>query len=193
MTATIAAHLNLKLWQINFIGAYLNSLTKEDICMRQLEGFIEPGCEDHICKLIHTIYGTMQEAHNWYEKLTNMYDKLGYTTLRADSYIWYKKSEGRYTITDTYTDDVFGTSETNEEIEQRKEEMGKEWEVKDVGETEYFLSMRVQQDLALGTIRLTQRPYWEHVLNQFDLMHITSWNTPLPLGIILDQENITED
>ena len=55
-----------------------------------------------------------------------------------------------------------------------------------MGENEYFLGMRVQQDLKLGTIRLTQRPYWEHVLNQFCLEHITPRNTPLPVGINLD-------
>ena len=31
ITATVAAKFNLKLWRINFVGAYLNSLTKEDI------------------------------------------------------------------------------------------------------------------------------------------------------------------
>ena len=65
--------------------------------------------------------------------------------------------------------------------------MGKEWEIKDVGENEYFLGMRVQQDLDSGTIRLTQRPYWEHVLNRFDLTHVPPRNTPLPMGIMLDQ------
>jgi len=30
MTAAITVKLNLKLWRINFIGAFLNSLTKED-------------------------------------------------------------------------------------------------------------------------------------------------------------------
>jgi hypothetical protein len=48
--------------------------------------------------------------------------------------------------------------------------------------------MRVQQDLALGTIRLTQRPYWEHVINRFDLTSIPPRNTPLPIGINLDHE-----
>ena len=43
MTATTAAKLNLKLWRLDFVGAYLNSLTKEDIYMKQLEGLIEPG------------------------------------------------------------------------------------------------------------------------------------------------------
>ncbi len=31
-----------------------------------------------------------------------------------------------------------------EEKERRQVEMGKEWEIKDVGETEYFLGMRMQ-------------------------------------------------
>ena len=55
-----------------------------------------------------------------------------------------------------------------------------------MGETEYFLGMRVQQDLEEGTVRLTQRPYWEHVINRFGLAEITPRNTPLPSGIVLD-------
>jgi hypothetical protein len=84
MTAAIAAKHDLKLWQIDFVGAYLNSLTKEDIYMKQLDGFIEPGYEDYVTKLIHTIYGTMQGGHNWFETLGNMYNDLGYNTFRAD-------------------------------------------------------------------------------------------------------------
>ena len=84
MTSTIAAKYNLKLWQNDFVGTYLNSLTKEDIYMKQLEGFVKTGLEDHICKLVHTIYRTMQGAHDWYETLKKIYDKLGYTTSCAD-------------------------------------------------------------------------------------------------------------
>jgi len=64
--------------------------------------------------------------------------------------------------------------------------MGNEWEIKDVGNSEYFLGMRVQQDLTLGTIRLTQQPYWEHIINHFDLGHVAPRNVPLPVGIVLD-------
>ena len=186
MTAAIAAKLDLKLWRIDFVGAYLNSLTKEDIYMKQPEGFVEAGFEDYVCKLVHTIYGTMQGAHDWYETLTDTYNELGYITSRADPCVRYKRENGDYTLTDTYTDDVFGASTTDEEIKRRKHEMGKKWEIKDVGESEYFLGMRVQQDLGVGTIRLTQRPYWEHVINRFDLGHIPLRNTPLPVGILLD-------
>ena len=84
ITAAIAAKLNLKLWRINFVGAYLNSLTKEDIYMKQPKGFVEPGYEDHACKLVHMIYGTMQGGHDWLETLRGTYDDLGYITSRAD-------------------------------------------------------------------------------------------------------------
>ena len=81
MTAT---KYNLKLWRIDFVGAYLNSLTKEDMCMKQPEGFVEPGYEDHVAKLVHTIYGTMQGGHDWYETLSTTFNELGYTTSHAD-------------------------------------------------------------------------------------------------------------
>ena len=55
MTAAIAIKFDFKLWQIDFVGAYLNSLMKEDIYMKQPEGFVEPGFEDYVCKLVHTI------------------------------------------------------------------------------------------------------------------------------------------
>ena len=84
MTVAIVAWLNLKLWWINFVDAFLNSLTKEDIYMKQPEGFIELGYKDYICKLIHMIYGTMQGAHNWYKTLNKTYNNLGYTTSCAD-------------------------------------------------------------------------------------------------------------
>jgi hypothetical protein len=186
MTSAIAAHLDLKLWRLDFVGAYLNSTTKEDIYMRQPKGFVELGLEDHVAKLLHTIYGTMQGGHDWYETLCTTYNDLNYVTSRADPCVRIKEEDGNYTITNTYTDDTFGASNDEKEEKRRKDEIGKVWEIKDVGETEYFLGMRVQQDLDAGTVRLTQRPYWEHVIHRFDLEHITPRNTPLPTGITLD-------
>ena len=165
MTVAIAAKLNLKLWCIDFIGAYLDSLAKEDIYMKQLEGFIKPGYKDHVCKLIHTIYGTMQGAHDWYKTLNKTYRDLGYTSSWVDPCVQFKKENGNYTLTNTYTDDVFGVSNSDKEEKKRKDEIGKLWKIKDVGENEFFLGMCVQQDLTSGKIQLTQRPYWELVLN----------------------------
>src|SRR5271168_3983188 len=76
-----------------------------------------------------------------------------------DPCVRFKKENRNYTITNTYTDNVFGALNDDEEAERRKKEIGGVWEIEDVGENEYFLGMRVQQDLELGMIRLTQHPY----------------------------------
>jgi hypothetical protein len=154
MTAAVAAKDNLKLWRIDFVGAYLNSLMKEDIYMKQPEGFVEPGYEDYVAKLVHTIYGTMQGGHDWYETLGTTFDELGYTTSRADPCVRLKEGDRKYTITDTYTDDVFRVSNNDEEIKERKDEISSVWDIKDVGETEYFPGMRVQQNLQSGRYAL---------------------------------------
>ena len=130
----------------------------------------------------------MQGGHDWFETLCDTYDELEYTTSRADPCVRIKKENGNYTITNTYTDDTNGASNSEEEMRRRIDEISKKWEIRDVGDREYFLGMRVQQNLDLGTIRLTQQPYWEHVLHRFSLNHVTPRNTPLPVGIILDSE-----
>ena len=55
--------------------------------MKQPEGFVKSRYEDHVCKLIHTIYGTMQGGHDWFETLSGTYDDLGYSTSQADRFI----------------------------------------------------------------------------------------------------------
>ena len=101
----------------------------------------------------------MQGGNNWFWTLDMTYNKLGYTTSCADPCVQYKKEGKNYKLTDAYTDNVFGASKSSEEMKERKEEIGKVWEVKDVGSTEFFLGMKVQQDLKLGTVWFTQCPY----------------------------------
>src|SRR5271155_6130818 len=51
-----------------------------------------------------------------YETLSKTFNELGYTTSRADPCVRFKDGNGSYTITDTYTDDIFGASRDDEEI-----------------------------------------------------------------------------
>jgi Reverse transcriptase (RNA-dependent DNA polymerase) len=88
--------------------------------MKQPEGFVEPGLEDLVAKLLRSIYGTMQGGHDWFETLSAGLKKLLYITSRADPCVRIKKENGNYTITKTYTDDTFGASNSKEEEEKRK-------------------------------------------------------------------------
>jgi hypothetical protein len=66
LTAAIAAKRDLKLWHIDVVGAYLNSLTKEDVYMKQPEGFTQPGFKIYICKLVFgSPVSGLEKDRNW--------------------------------------------------------------------------------------------------------------------------------
>ena len=109
--------------------------------MKQPEEFVKPGYEDCVAKLVHTIYGIMQGGHHWYKTLSTTFNNLRYTTSYTDPCVQFKEGDGNYTIADTYTDVIFGALNNDEEIRKRKEEIGEVWDIKDVGETGYFLGM----------------------------------------------------
>jgi hypothetical protein len=74
--------------------------------MKQLEGFVQAGQEGLACKLIHTIYGTMQGGHNLYETLGSTYNDLKYITSHADPCVRFNKENRNYTLTNIYTDAI---------------------------------------------------------------------------------------
>jgi len=68
LVCAIAASQRLRLWQVDFVSAFLNSNSSFDIYMEQPRGF-EEGGDNSVWKLCKTLYGTMQGAHDWAKNL----------------------------------------------------------------------------------------------------------------------------
>jgi len=58
LICAIAASRKLRLWQIDFVSAFLNSKSSFDVYMEQPKGF-EEGGDGLVWKLCKTLYGTM--------------------------------------------------------------------------------------------------------------------------------------
>ena len=63
-------------------GAYLNSILKEKVYMKQPEGYDDG--TGQICELIKTKYGLKQSGCKWNHKLDTKLKNLGYTRLYSD-------------------------------------------------------------------------------------------------------------
>jgi len=80
LVCAIAASRRLRLWQIDFISAFLNSKSMFDIYIEQPRGFEEEG-DDLVWKLQKTLYRTMQGTHNWAKNLDRTFEGHGYYRL----------------------------------------------------------------------------------------------------------------
>ena len=61
---SIAANLDYKIWQMNVKTTFLNGNLDEEIYMSQLEGFIEQGPEQKVCRLLKSIYELKQASRS---------------------------------------------------------------------------------------------------------------------------------
>ena len=60
MLIAIAAINNLEIHQMDVKTAFLNGDLEEEIYMEQPEGFVAPGKEKKVCKLVKSLYGLKQ-------------------------------------------------------------------------------------------------------------------------------------
>ncbi|GAW05221.1 Gag-Pol polyprotein [Lentinula edodes] len=186
LVLAITAALKLSLFQVDFTAAFLNSPITHDVYMKQPEGFTEPGSEHLICKLKKSIYGTMQGSHDWQATLSAGYKADGYSTSRADPCIRYKRIQDEYMITSTYGDDVCGGSSTRAGRDEAIANLGKRWEANEVT-TGVLLGMTIQQDPGTKAITISQKTYFQRMLNHFGLDCVRRRNTPLPLNVKLKE------
>lgn len=190
MTLAIAAAKGWKTWAIDFVSAYLNSRMKEDVYMDQPEGMVVEGSEDLVAQLDFSLYGTMQGASNWWDELDGTYGDLGYRRSHADQSVRVRETDNGTTITSTYTDDVTGVSSSTEEADRAKMELGAKYDMKDLGDLDFVLGIKIFHNPVDKSISLSQRAYSERVLKRFGMDTCNAKRTPLPPGLSLSASTL---
>ena len=74
----IAAGLSFKIHQMDVVTAFLYGGLEERIYIKQPEGHVVPGKEDHVLLLLKSLYGLKQASYVWFKTITSEFIKLGY-------------------------------------------------------------------------------------------------------------------
>ena len=96
MIHAITALRNLEVHQMDVKTTFLNGDLEEEIYMEQPKGFIVPGQEKKVFKLVKSLYGLKQAPKKWHEKFDNTMITNGFRINECDKCVYIKDTENGY-------------------------------------------------------------------------------------------------
>jgi hypothetical protein len=87
----------------------------------------------------------------------------------ADETIYHKITEAGQVIVGVYVDDMLVMGDDQLGVENFKRDISNEFKMKDLGETQMFLGLKVERDREKGVIYLSQGQQIEELLYKFGL------------------------
>ena len=180
----LAVQKGLRLHQMDVTAAFLNGDLKEEVYMKQPEGFIKEGKEHLVCRLKHSLYGLKQSSRCWNFALDSQLKEMGYTQSISDPCI-YTSTEGGMSIIGVYVDDIVIAGESTEKVQEVKHTLSRKFNMKDLGELNHFLGVQVIQDHDKGTMWIGQSQYTDTILKKFGMDQSKSIRTPVNTNLKL--------
>ena len=126
-------------------ATFLNGVIEEEVYIKQPKGFETFYWESHVCRPRWVLYSLKQAPRAWYTQIDNYLTRLGYTKSEVDASLYHILVEGKLLIIVLYVDDLILTSD-EKLIISCKEDLAREFEMKDMGLMHYFLELEVWKD-----------------------------------------------
>ncbi|GJV21831.1 zinc finger, CCHC-type containing protein [Tanacetum coccineum] len=82
----LAAIHNLVIHQMDVKTAFLNGDLDEEVYMKQPKGFVMPGNEHKVCKLVKSLYGLKQAPKQWHQKFDEVVLSSGFLLNQSDKF-----------------------------------------------------------------------------------------------------------
>ena len=163
---SIIAVENLHLEQLDVKTAFLHGDLEEDIYMTQPEGFEVSGKENLVCKLHKSLYGLKQAPRQWYKKFNEFMSNSGFKRCDMDHYCYVKKYTNSYVILVVYVDDMLIAGSSMAEINRLKQQLLKNFEMKDLAPAKQILGMRILRNRSEGILKLCQEKYIHKLIDR---------------------------
>jgi transposase len=189
----LAAYYDWEIEQIDIIGAFLHGKLHEEVYITPINGLDEflsiypeynfgwKSNNSQIIQLINALYSLKQSPRQWQIEVKKALKKLNFEPLISDESTYYNKDLRIFII--TYVDDFLIIRPTLKEINHIKSEIGKVFEIKDLGPVSYFLGIQVFRDRKNQTIYINQSNYITRLLENNGFIDIKPSDIPLSPGL----------
>ncbi|MCO5575669.1 hypothetical protein L7F22_029473 [Adiantum nelumboides] len=151
----------MELIQMDVKIAFLHGDLEEDGYMVHPKGFEikleKPTRVELVCRLQNALYG---RSRQWCQKFDKYMQSQVYVRSQEDHCLYNQKlSNGSFIILILYVDDMLIAEKFIIEIKNLKESLSKQFYMKDLGDANHFLDMRIKRDRQYGMLELSQEKY----------------------------------
>ena len=153
--------------------AYLAGELDMEIYMSPPEGI--PNTKGRVCKLKRGLYGLRQSGRLWNRRFTKELRRLGFRPTTADPSVW---TRGRDLILVIYVDDVLLIARDSHELRTLKNDLSKAFKMKDLGEVQDVLGLRIRRDRSKRLLWIDQSHYVADILKEFNHLQCKPVSTP---------------
>ena len=163
--------------------AFLNGELEEEIYMEQPEGFIVPGQENKVCRLVKSLYGLKQAPKQWHAKFDKVMLSNGFKINECDKCVYIKNTPNHEVIVCLYVDDMLIISKNIIDIKATKRMLSKSFDMKDLGVAYFILGIKIYR--TPQGLALSQSHYIDKVLDKFKYLNFKEVKTPIDLNLAL--------
>jgi hypothetical protein len=176
----IAAHFDLEMKQFDVVNAFVNAVRNSEgppVICKLPPGFERPG---YVVEVDRALYGLRDSPALWYNDWTGTLKSMKLLALKEEACIFIDAQHKVFVL--FYVDDVQVLYHKDDELHAIKiiKEMKAAYELRDMGDVEWFLGVRVIRDRAARKIWLVHDTYIEKITKKFGLIDGRCPSTPLP-------------
>jgi hypothetical protein len=175
----LAALLGLPVYLMDVKTAFLHGWLDEEIFMRPPPGFRIP--KGKVLRLKKSLYGLKQSPRQWYAKLRQTLEKMGFRASTFDGCVFIHNSH--LLIVAVWVDDLMIVGKRQEVIDAFRAAMAKVFKMTDEGLCQYYLGMNIEQTET--GINVYQETYIQQMLTRYNLVSLIPAKTPMKEGQVL--------
>jgi hypothetical protein len=157
----LAAKKGWKVYQMDAVAAFLAASLKEQIFMKvptELQQYF-----GKYVQILKSLYGLKQAARMWYLLVSDFLKEIGFSPMAVDPTIFRHTESG--VIIGVHVDDFMITGEDEAAIGKVKKQLKGRFEMKDLGEAENILGIRIRRHN--GKLTIDQSQFAKETVAQF--------------------------
>jgi len=172
----LAAAFDLDILQLDAVNAFINAELDEIIYLKAPEGFYPKGT---VLLLLRALYGLKRAPLLWNIHLSKTLKNLGFNKINEDQCLYIHPMS--CIIIFFYVDDILVLSPQSayEDSQTVIQQLQRTYEVRNLGQAEWFLNLRITRDRSTRTLWICQDRYIEKIAEKFSVTTYPRIDTPL--------------